>query len=94
MQQICTSSEWLVETGRDTNFEELDKKNLAATLRIFYPSACQGNGQPYQKQSLINVRSAINRHLQNPPHNKIWNIMRDPEFIAANKVFAGNYTII
>lgn len=81
--------EWLREDGRDENFEEMSKEVLADTLRVFYPSARQVNSQPYQKQSLVNIRSAINRHLTLPPYNKTWNIMRDPEFIAANKTFAG-----
>lgn len=82
------NSDWLFETGRDIMFENMDKKNFAETLRNFYPSVRQANGQPYQKQSLINIRSAINRHMQNPPYNSTWNIMRDAEFTAANKVFA------
>ena len=66
-------TEWLHTTGRDQNFEQMDKEVLAETLHIFYPYARQKPKQdsaeclPYQKQSLINICSAINRHLQLPP---------------------------
>ena len=77
-----------------TPFEDMPKEQLAEVLREFYPSARQtvkgqDEGKPYAKQSLINIRSAINRHLQLPPHNKPWNIMNDKEFLAANRVFKG-----
>lgn len=37
------------------------------------------------------IRSAINRHLQNPPHNKALDIIRDPykQFMSSNHVFDG-----
>lgn len=87
-------TDWLQEVRRDTNFEEMSKEVLADTLREFYPSARQVNGQPYQKQSLVNLRSAINRHLGLPPYNRTWNLMRDQEFAAANKTFSGDLYIL
>ena len=77
----------------DTEFEQMSKEVLADTLREFYPSARQvpqdeeEEGKSYAKQSLINIHSAINRHLQLPPYNKTWDLMKDKEFLAANKVF-------
>lgn len=68
----------------------MDKEVLADTLKLFYPSARQQNGERYSKQALINLRSGLNRHLSLPPHNKPWNLMHDKEFHLANKVFAGN----
>ena len=68
---------------------------LADTLREFYPSVRQTlqkgetEGKPYAKQSLINIRSAISRHLQLPPHNKPWDLMQDKEFVSVNRVFKG-----
>ena len=73
----------------------MSKETLAETLRQFYPSARQAPapgetiGKPYAKQSLINIRSSINRFLQLPPHNKTWDLMKDKEFLAANRVFKG-----
>ena len=43
----------------------------------------------YGKQSLINLRSGINRHLTLSPFNRVINIMRNPEFQVANKVLTG-----
>ena len=78
----------------NTNFEEMSKEELADALRKFYPSARQSTkdgeeGKPYAKQSLINICSGINRHLQLLPFNKTWDLMNDRDFIAANRVFKG-----
>ena len=73
----------------------MSKQVLADTLREFYPSVRQSpennesEGKPYAKQSLINIRSALNRHIQLPPYNMTWDLMKDLEFLPANKVFKG-----
>lgn len=72
----------------------MNKEQLANTLREFYKSARQLDGKHYQKQSLINIRSSINRYLQQPPFNSTWNLMHDAEFTSANRTFSGNYTRI
>ena len=75
-------------------------ENLAEILRKFYPSARQkndnndGKGLPNAKQSLINIRSAINWYLQLPPHNKTWDLVKDSEFKAANITFKGIITLL
>ena len=86
--------EWLYEMGLDENFEEMGKENLAMTLRKFYATVIQRNkdgseGKHYAKQSLINIRSALNHHLQNPSFNRTWDLIHDSEFKPANKVFTG-----
>ena len=92
---LCHLTEWLLWKGFDTKFEQMSKEILADTLRQFYPSVRQKpndgetEGKPYSKQSLVNIRSAINRHLTLPPYNKAWDLMTDKEFLAANKVFKG-----
>lgn len=68
----------------------MSKQVLGDTLRLFYPSAQKQNGEHYQKQSLINLRSSINRHLNLPPFHKNWDLMKDPEFKSSNTVFSGN----
>ena len=84
---MCLIIEWLFENGLDKKFEEMDKETLAPALRKFYPSVRQKNkdgsdtGKPYTKQSLVNIRSALNRHLQYPPNNKPWDLMHDAEFM-------------
>ena len=91
-----------METGRDVRFEVMSKEVLAETLWHFYPSARQkpdksdpeGEPKKYVKQSLINIRPAINRHLQLPPYNKTWDLTNDKDFIPANKVFKGTKNLI
>ena len=79
----------------DTKFEDMSKEDLGEALRQLYPSARQtqkegeSEGKPYTKQSLINIRSGINRHLQLPPNSKTWDLMQDRVFMAANRVFRG-----
>ena len=50
----------------------------------------EGVGEHYQKQSLVNIRSVINRHLQLPPFNRTWDLVKDSDFQQANRVFSGN----
>ena len=97
---VHLSTEWLLWRGLDTNFEQMSKTVLADTLREFYPSVRQApenyehEGEPYAKQSLINIRSAISPHLQLTPHNKSWDLMQDKDFLAANRVFQGSFHTI
>ena len=41
------------------------------------------------RNTLVNIRLSINRHLQLPPYNKTWDLMKVSEFKSANKVFGG-----
>ena len=41
-----------METGRDTNFEQMDKQTLADTLKIFYPAARQKKQDEENKPKL------------------------------------------
>ena len=67
----------------DSNFEDYTKEKLANTLREFYPSVRQSTkegeseGKSYAKQSLINIRTGINKHLQLPLNNKMWELMQE-----------------
>ena len=85
----------MLRKGFYPNIEDLEKTEFAEILCQFYPSACQTpkqgetEGKPYAKQSLINLRPGINQHLQMPLNNKIWNLVQDTEFLAANRVFKG-----
>lgn len=78
-----------MEKNLDSNFEELPTSDLAALLRQFYGSVRNKNGQLYTKNALLNLRSAINRHLTSPPFNLKINIGHDKEFQTANQVFSG-----
>ena len=43
----------------------------------------------YSRSSYINIRAAINRHLQSPPHSRQINIAQDRAFMSANNVVIG-----
>ena len=69
----------------------MSKEVLASTLRRFYATVRQKKtngteGKQYTKQSHVNIRSALNRHLQYPPY-KTWDLIHNNEFKPANKVF-------
>ena len=74
----------------DQKFEDLAKEELSELLRRFYGTVLSKNGKQYSKSGLINICSAINRHLVNPPHKKTINLMEDTEFLQASKVFIGH----
>ena len=52
--------------------EQMDEKQLDNSLSQFYIEARSKRGEEYtySKSSLISFRNAIERHLNNPPHNK------------------------
>ncbi|XP_078597018.1 uncharacterized protein LOC144873494 [Branchiostoma floridae x Branchiostoma japonicum] len=81
--------EWLQSRGLDTAFEELPPRDLAVLLRQFYGEARKDNGTPYAKASYACLRAAIHRHLTGPPYNCKYNILKNKEFKAANKVYIG-----
>ena len=86
--------EWLYKKGHDVQFVGMSKEVLAAALQRFYTTVRQkksdeSEGKCYAKQSLVNIRSALNRHLQDPLFNKTWDLIHDNEFKSANKVFLG-----
>ena len=61
----------------------MDKKNLAEIPHRFYPSARQKpEDDKIEWNHVQSSRSAINRHLQLPPFNKTWDLVKDNEFKA------------
>lgn len=89
MSFIYLVSEYLQENRLPENFEEYPPEKLSATLRTFYGSLRNKQGDVYSKSAYINIRAAINRYLTSPPYNKTINIMHDRQFMAANHVFMG-----
>ena len=71
------------------NIESFPKKELAYLLERFYPSVQTKSGSVYAKQTLVNIRSGLNRYLTMPPFNYDWNLMSDKEFKQANKILTG-----
>ncbi len=79
----CMSfSDWLVKSGNQhcLPFEDLQAENLAELLRQFYYSARTNAGELYSRSAMKGLRVGLQRHLQNPPFNKLFNIMRDRTF--------------
>ena len=62
---------------------------MAKHLRQFYVALRRQDGRQYSKSSYINIRAAVNRHLQSPPNSRQINIAHDRPFMSANHVFVG-----
>ena len=61
-----------------------DKVPLANVLKRFYAEARKkSDGSPYSKSSMTSLRFGLNRHFK----TKETDIIQDPEFAEANKVF-------
>lgn len=82
-------SAWLAESGEDVNFENKPVEILSQLLRRFYGEVRDQKGNRYNHNTLRGIRSAISRHLQNPPYNKKIDIQSNIEFKQANFVFDG-----
>ena len=64
----------------------MDVSQLNDNLRRFYAETRTQNGEIYSRSSLLSLRSAIERHLNNPPFNRGFSISRGPDFKSSNKV--------
>ena len=54
--------------------------------RHFYAEARTKDGALYSRSSLLGIRNAIERYLNNPPHNRGISISKGVEFQASNKL--------
>lgn len=94
-------SEWSIESnGQKVKFESINKEDLNENLRRFYAEATPKNVKnraeqmgeslagEYHKNSLVNVRAALNRHLKDLKRNE-FDIVRDREFKPANQMLDG-----
>ena len=79
-------TEYMVSKGMDPNFQNLSPKDLADVLRGFYANARKKDGAEYSKSGLVNIRASLNRFLQDPPHSRQINLMKDRDFISANHI--------
>nr|XP_055023176.1 uncharacterized protein LOC129413508 isoform X2 [Misgurnus anguillicaudatus] len=62
---------------------------MNSVLRDFYGSIRTNKGELYGISSYLNLQSALNRHINEPPFSREWNLMQDSEFTSANNVFKG-----
>ena len=75
--------EYLQEKNLDEPHHD-DKVTLANVLKRFYAEARKkSDGSPYSKSSMTSLRFGLNRHFK----TKGTDIIQDPEFAQANKVF-------
>ena len=71
----------------ETEFENLDDKNLDDTLAKFYCEVKREDGTDYSKSSLVGIRAGITRHLNNPPHKRNLTLGKSTNFSNSNRMF-------
>ena len=64
----------------------MTNKELDNYLRHFYAEARTKDGEPYSRSSLLGIRNAIERYLNNPPINRGISITKGIDFQASNKL--------
>ena len=64
----------------------MSKKELDKNLRYFYAEARTRDGALYSRSSLLGLRNAIERYLNNPPFNRGISINKGTEFQSSNKL--------
>ncbi|XP_062405125.1 uncharacterized protein LOC134095537 [Sardina pilchardus] len=81
--------DWLEQQEMKVDFANISKEQFNLILRQFYASILNSNGESYSISSYVGLRSGLLRYLNDPPLNRSWNIMKDPEFRSSNNVFLG-----
>ncbi len=80
---------WLSEKQLNANLQHIEKSQMSSALRDFYGSIRTSKGELYGISSYLSLRSALNRHINEPPLSRAWNLMQDTKFTSANNVFKG-----
>ena len=73
----------------DTSFEGLSNSELDKVLQSFFAEVRDRNGNIYMKSTIIGLRYAINRHLQEAPWNMAIDLAKGKDFLVSNQVFTG-----
>ena len=63
MNVFVLISEFLIETGKNPEFEKYTKTELCQELRALYAGLRTKKGHYYSKSAYINIRSGLNRYL-------------------------------
>ena len=71
------------------NDDELDE-----ALQLFYIQARNKQGENYSRSSLISLRYAIERYLNNPPYERGIKITKNPAFTNSNRVLDAKLKIL
>ncbi|CAH3033944.1 unnamed protein product [Pocillopora meandrina] len=77
---------WCTEKRLSKNLHEMSKKELDKNLRYFYAEARTRGGALYSRSSLLGLRNANERYLNNPPFNRGISITKGTEFQSSNKL--------
>ena len=70
----------------DRKLNEMSDMELDQVLRRFYAEARAKDGELYSHSSLLAIRKAIERFLNNPPQNRAIKIAKGEAFQLSNKV--------
>ena len=81
--------EWLGENDLNNEFETMLPSELDKLLAQFYVELRKVDGTYYCKTSYVCIRAALQRHLQNPPWNATYCILKDTFFLHSNQVMQG-----
>ena len=79
-------SDWCNDRGVDRKLSELSDIELNQVLRRFYAKARATDGELYSHSSLLAIRNAIERFLNNPPHNRAIKIAKGEAFQLSNEM--------
>ena len=79
-------SDWRNDRGVDRKLSEMTDMELDQVLRRFYAEARAKDGELYSRSSLLAIRNAIERFLNNPPHNRAIKIAKGEAFQLSNKM--------
>ena len=69
------------------DFENYEVADLVNLLKDFYVNVRNQAGEIYSKSSLCAIRQGIRRFINEPPHERSFDIVTDPRFNSANKAF-------
>ena len=84
---VKTFHEWCKRRGLDVKLETISSVELSPILRRFYGEVKTKKGKAFGVSSLTCIRASIHRYLTQPPFNRTINIIDDPEFVVANRMF-------
>ena len=79
-------SDWCKDRGVDRKLFELSDMELHLVLRRFYAEARAKDRELYSRSSLLTIRNAIERFLNDPPHNRGIKITKGEAFQQSNKM--------
>ncbi|PFX20755.1 hypothetical protein AWC38_SpisGene14781 [Stylophora pistillata] len=77
---------WCSERKVAKNLHEMNNTELDLNLRYFYAEARTKDGALYSRSSLLGLRNAIERYLNNPPFNRGISISKGTDFQASSKL--------